>query len=394
MAYDPNYLYFIAHVEDEKLVNFGTDSLNPEKCDLITLCFNPDNLHQALGQYGEHTSLIPFYYGVENENYTSRITESGYILEARVGWADILPEGITPSPTTLMGFEVQVNDRDFASEIEDQKAWANDTRFNLSDVDTRKFGYLRLKEPEYKYVSRSGWEVIYADSEEAPGSKDNIIDGNPLSKWQTEWRREQTPLPHEIQIDFKEALDIKELHYLPRQDAYGPNGSIGEYEIYVSDSTAEWGLPVAKGEIEWPEDLATNYKELKIIKLDKVVRGRYFRLVALSEAQNDPSIPYSAIAELDIITGTFIAGEKQQLMSQVSVYPNPVSGDHLMISIPGEVNKCTISLYSIQGNLLRTESFGSASRVEFEIGSTLAPGIYILGIDTGNLMIKKRFIKE
>lgn len=396
LAYDSKYLYFIAHVEDDVLTSFGTDSLNPEHCDLITLCFNPDNLHQPLGQYGEDASLINFYMGVENGNQSFKVTEAGYTLEARMAWSDILPQGITPDPNTLMGFEVQVNDWDDGPGFDDQKAWANDTRFNLSDVDTRKFGYLSLKEPEYKYAIKSGWEVIYADSEEAPGSKEKIIDGNPLSIWQTEWRREQAPLPHEIQIDFKEPLDVKEVHYLPRQDAYGPNGSIGEFEIYVSDSTSEWGLPVAKGELSWPEDLKNDYKELKIIELDKVIRGRYFRLVALSEAQNDPSIPYTAIAELDIITGTFIAGEKQELKreSEIRVYPNPVSGSHLMISFPADVSASKIGLYSLQGKLLREEIVGAAPQIEFEIGSSLAPGFYILGIDTGDKRVMKRFIKE
>ena len=115
---------------------------------------------------------------------------------------------------------------------------------------------MSLKEPTYKYINKSDWEVIYVDSEEAKGVKDRAIDGNPGTYWITVWRGTPAPLPHEIQIDFKRSLDVAQVHYLNRQDNFGPDGAIGEYEVYLSDSLNDWGEPAAKGEIQWTQELA------------------------------------------------------------------------------------------------------------------------------------------
>ena len=48
-------------------------------------------------------------------------------------------------------------------------------------------------------VDRSGWKVVYADSEElASDPAGNVLDGHATTFWHTEWRDASPPHPHEI----------------------------------------------------------------------------------------------------------------------------------------------------------------------------------------------------
>ena len=289
LAYDSNNLYILAEVEDDHLAGYSGNDGDYHNWDNVELHFNPDKMHNPLGIYGEDARQIRLNFGVagspvsgngsweegavpEGFAYISMETEKGYVIEASIPWEGILPEGMSLEAGMRMGFEIQVNDSDEEPGIVHRLAWANDTEFDLAAVDTRKFGHLILNEAEYKYVNKNGWEVIHVDSEESPGARDLAIDGNSLTHWSTVWRGTQDPLPHEIWIDFHEQLDIKDIHLLPRQDNFGPNGSIGEYEIYVSDSTGYWGAPRAGGSLDWGGNLAANNRQLQIIPLDKVRR--------------------------------------------------------------------------------------------------------------------------
>ncbi|MDH2394184.1 discoidin domain-containing protein, partial [Streptomyces sp. HNM0663] len=144
-------------------------------------------------------------------------------------------------------------------------------------------------------ISKADWSVVYSDSEETTGENGtdaNAIDGNPATKWHTKWYGGSDALPHEIQIDLGARYDVDSLSYLPRQDG-GVNGRIGAYEVYVSDTTADWGSPVATGTFA---DTATE----KTVGFTTKT-GRYLRLKALTEAGNRGS--WTSAAEISA-TGT------------------------------------------------------------------------------------------
>ncbi|WP_411103969.1 TIM-barrel domain-containing protein [Streptomyces sp. cmx-4-9] len=128
-------------------------------------------------------------------------------------------------------------------------------------------------------LDRSAWTLVSADSEETAGEDGaaaHAIDGNPATLWHTAWSGSApAPLPHDLRIDLGGRHTVDGLGYLPRQDG-GANGRIGGYEVYVSDSTADWGSPVATGTFA---DTAA----LKDIALSPKA-GRYVRLRALTEA--------------------------------------------------------------------------------------------------------------
>ena len=63
-----------------------------------------------------------------------------------------------------------------------------------------------------------------------------------------------------------------------------------DYEIYVSADGKEWGAPVAKG--TWK-----NSGSEQTAKLRTPAKGRYLKLVALSEVEGQK---FASIAELDV----------------------------------------------------------------------------------------------
>ncbi|GAA4840841.1 TIM-barrel domain-containing protein [Kitasatospora terrestris] len=139
-------------------------------------------------------------------------------------------------------------------------------------------------------IAQSAWKLVYADSQETVGENGaaaNAFDGNSGTIWHTKWYNGAAALPHEIQIDLGARYDVDSMTYLPRQDG-GVNGRIGQYEVYVSDSTTSWGTPVATGTFA---DTAAAKKVAFTAK-----SGRYLRLRALTEAGNRG--PWTSVAEI------------------------------------------------------------------------------------------------
>jgi len=131
--------------------------------------------------------------------------------------------------------------------------------------------------------------TITADSA-APGHEAlNAIDRNPDTIWHTSWEPSPEPHPHECVIELEESLPIAGLSVLPRQDM--ANGRIGRFEVYVSDSTGNWGQPAVIG--TW-----ANGSTLQKALFGRPVTGRFVKLVALSEVNGSA---YTSIAEIDLL---------------------------------------------------------------------------------------------
>jgi len=134
-------------------------------------------------------------------------------------------------------------------------------------------------------------EVIKADSFALGYEPQKAIDDAKTTFWHTPWGAGSPNYPHEIQIDLKKSVNIKGFTYLPRQDIQ--NALINEFEFYVSQSASKWTEPAAKGAF------SKDFNEKKIL-LDKPVRGRFIKLVAISPAE--PSQNFAAVAEMALIT--------------------------------------------------------------------------------------------
>lgn len=140
-------------------------------------------------------------------------------------------------------------------------------------------------------LDKSNWKVVHVDSAEDPGegAAKNAIDGKPSTFWHTNWSSSREPFPHELQVDLGQTLKLAGFMQLPRQD--NANGRIKEYAFYVSNSTSAWGDPVAEGSFG-------NNDQLQEVRFDKVVRGRYIRIVCKNEWNN---AHYASLAELDVM---------------------------------------------------------------------------------------------
>ena len=128
---------------------------------------------------------------------------------------------------------------------------------------------------------------IRADSEHPGLEAFRAMDGNPGSIWHTRWRPAAavTALPHEIVVDLGGVYEISGFTYVPRPGSR--NGRIKDYEAYLSgpEKTSRpladgIGKPVAKGAFANPDGE-------NVVKFRAPVKGRYFRLRALSNVAGE-----------------------------------------------------------------------------------------------------------
>ena len=135
-------------------------------------------------------------------------------------------------------------------------------------------------------------KFVRADSEETAGEDGkgaNAVDGDPNTFWHTQWQDATPELPHEIIIELAPPTVIKGFTCLPRQDD-SENGTIKDYEFYVSNDSSNFGQPVAKGSFE-------GGKELKTVNFAPK-QCRFIKLKALSEI-NDGA--WASAAEIGVV---------------------------------------------------------------------------------------------
>lgn len=143
----------------------------------------------------------------------------------------------------------------------------------------------------YANVDKKLWKILSFSSEQgtAHESAANAIDGNPSTIWHTQYKPEEVPYPHEMVVDMGKMYNVAKFIYTPRIDMN--TGWIKNCEIYFSNDPTNWGEPVCK------EAFEADASE-KTVTLPRVVKARYFRFVAKSEAFGRN---YASVAEFDII---------------------------------------------------------------------------------------------
>ncbi|MES2474680.1 MAG: Ig-like domain-containing protein [Verrucomicrobiota bacterium] len=146
-------------------------------------------------------------------------------------------------------------------------------------------------EPEIT-PSPDGWTVVSSDPSIPGHPAAAAIDGKAETFWESPVQTGDHPLLSEIQIDLSSSLIFNGLSYLPRQDG-SLTGTIGAYEIFVSNDGISWGNPVASG------TFLRNH-ELKDIRFGTVT-ARYILLRGSSSVSSETSI---SVAEIDLIQDT------------------------------------------------------------------------------------------
>ncbi len=246
-----------------------------------------------------------------------------------------------------------------------------------------------LKDRSRVKLAKTDWTVLYADSESENSTKDMAIDGDMSTFWHTEWKDAKPALPHEIHIDLGKETSFDFIDYYSRQDEWGPNGSIGSYEIFVSNDESNWGEAVKSDYIRWAKNPGKEeYKEMRRIFLSETTTGRYLKVVALSEAQNNTDIPFTAIAELDLWwydqTDSSVGSPQDY---GVDVYPNPFIRSFQVYASQNTIVKANV--YALDGKLI-TQLDCSQNPIQVQLGQ-VSTGIYILQLtdSAGNMMMQK-----
>jgi hypothetical protein len=149
-------------------------------------------------------------------------------------------------------------------------------------------------------VVRSGWKLLFADSQQAAYPATNAFDGSTSTFWHTQYAGANPPPPHEIQIDLGAAQQLTGFVYVPRQDGCD-NGTIKQYEFYVSADGVSWGSPVAAGNFNYgtasfPCGGAPALPSQAVYFGN--VTARFVRLRALTEVTLKP---WTSVAELNVL---------------------------------------------------------------------------------------------
>src|SRR5699024_5606915 len=131
---------------------------------------------------------------------------------------------------------------------------------------------VELNVPE-NLIPQSQLSVADVSSEEtnnAANAASNVLDGDRSTFWHTDWSL--TEGPHWITLDLGQVCRVDALRYMPRPG--GGNGTLRDYEIYLSPSGRHWGDPVATGTLEPSTDPS-------VIDVD-AGPGRYLKIKYLS----------------------------------------------------------------------------------------------------------------
>lgn len=140
--------------------------------------------------------------------------------------------------------------------------------------------------------SRKKWKILNVSSFQPKSEAKLLIDNKPGTHWHTPWGKALKKPPHEVSIDMGEELELHGFTYLPRQVG-GMNGTIKEYEFFVSLDSENWGEKVSSGNFNCKKTGAS----LQFVEF-KPVKARYIKLVSLKEFNNKP---WASCAELNVI---------------------------------------------------------------------------------------------
>jgi hypothetical protein len=171
-----------------------------------------------------------------------------------------------------------------------------------------------------KTVSGTVTVKVSVDSQAAGYEGWKALDGDPTTIWHTPWGGDGPIHPHEIVVDLGAVYSVSGFAYLPRTDR-STNGTIREYECYVSVEEKQLGRPAAKGTFPHGNQGEDGARE-HVVRFPAPQQGRYVRLRALSEVAGRH---WTSIAELRVLVEgvQFRAEKSSALLATEKKTPSP-----------------------------------------------------------------------
>ena len=173
--------------------------------------------------------------------------------------------------------------------------------------------------------------LFHVDSEELVGEDGaavNALDGNPATKWHTNYIGGQDPLPHDLAVDLGMTRQLSGITYLPRQDG-GVNGRIGQYQVYVSNAGIPPTTPLVVG--EWTlvaSGTFPNVATKQDVLFNAPVSARYVWLRAITEVNN--AGPWTSVAEFTVLETsgpTLLYVDSEEVVGEDGAAANALDGD-------------------------------------------------------------------
>jgi alpha-L-fucosidase len=125
--------------------------------------------------------------------------------------------------------------------------------------------------------AKAKWRIFSCDSQDAAGGKaEHAIDDDPKTIWETRFRDGFDPKPHYIAVDLGETMDVRGFTYTPRQDQWD-SGIVLRARFEVSRDGKEW--TVVSDNVDF--DNVVNSRQQQVVRIEKPVPARYFRMTAL-----------------------------------------------------------------------------------------------------------------
>ncbi|AZQ57685.1 T9SS type A sorting domain-containing protein [Maribacter sp. MJ134] len=267
--------------------------------------------------------------------------------------------------------------------------------YTLTDISKSQEGdYTFITQLSGSGANNPDISVVFTDSEEVDaedGRAINVLDGNSSTIWHTRWSgNTNDSQPHEIQFDLGGTFEINGLTYLPRQDNI-LNGTIVQYEVYISDNTNDWGNPLVQG--NWVGD-----NSLKTINFQTTL-GQYVRLVSLAEINGEA---WASASEITISTTEIIQDcEKIMTITVESADPDGLLsvndvGEVVSSYAPGSQDNGSHEVLDGGGTLRMTGNswkkvplsyeITSGTVLEFDLRVTGLGEIHGIGFDNDNTL--------
>lgn len=150
------------------------------------------------------------------------------------------------------------------------------------------------------------------------------------------------------------------------------------------------GMPPPENEIGWKDVVS-------------VPPNDSVKFITRFETFADPVTPYMYHCHLlhhedDGMMGSFLVldttqtGTEEKMPNEVRVYPNPFSQE-FAVEFSSEIHSAVARLLSVTGQTISIKPLKNSSRILFE-DSQLSPGIYFIQIQSDNISLTKKIIKQ